>query len=121
MVKVWLLIMLSLVNSSKASLTLDLHLALVQGSPLPEQEEMYLKDSFRRKVLIPFAEERNHEIESLTAKIEKLEVLVGIMQGVNGMMILLMTLLIWTLRNGRLKTATNLEKLKEQGESIAQV
>ena len=117
MVKVWLLFMLTLVNSSKASLTLDLHLALVQGSPLPEQEGMYLKDSFRRQVLIPFAEELNHEI----AEMEKLEVLVGTLQGVHGTMILLMTLLIWNLRNGSLKTAINLEKLRERGESIAQV
>ena len=113
--------MLTLVKTGESGLTLDLHLVLVQGSPLPEQEGMYLKDSFRRQVLIPFAEELNHEIESLTAEMEKLEVLVGILQGVNGTMILLMTLLIWNLRNGSLKTAINLEKLKERGESIAQV
>ena len=88
---------------------------------LHDQDGRYLKDSFRRQVLIPAFEELNQEIESLTAEMERLEVLVGILQGVNGKMILLMTLLIWTLRNGSLKTAINLEKLRERGESIAQV
>ena len=113
--------MLTLVKTGESGLTLDLHLALVQGSPLPNQEDRYLKDSFRRQVLIPAFEELNQEIESLTAEMERLEVLVGILQEVNGTMILLMTLLIWTLRNGSLKTAINLEKLRERGESIAQV
>ena len=83
--------MLALVKTGESGLTLDLHLALVQGSPLPDQEGRYLKDSFRRQVLIPAFEDLNQEIESFTAEMERLEVLVGILQGVNGTMILLMT------------------------------
>ena len=113
--------MLTLAKTGESGLTLDLHLALVQGSPLPDQEGRYLKDSFRRDILIPAFEELNQEIEAFTAEMERLELLVGVLQGVNATMIFLMTLLIWTLRNGSLKTAINLEKLKERSESIAQV
>ena len=113
--------MLTLAKTGESGLTLDLHLALVQGSPLPDQVGRYLKDSFRRDILIPAFEELNQEIEAFTAEIERLELLVGVLQGLNATMIFLMILLIWTLRNGSLKTTINLEKLKERGDSITQV
>ena len=65
--------MLTLVKTGESGLTLDLHLALVQGSPLPDQEGRYLKDSFRHQVLIPAFEELTQEIESLTAEMDSWE------------------------------------------------
>ena len=62
-----------------------------------------MKDSFRRDILIPAFEELNQEIESFTAEMERLQLLVGVLQGVNATMIFLLTLLIWTLRNDSLK------------------
>ena len=88
--------MLTLVKTGESGLTLDLHLALVQGSPLPYQGGRYLKDSFRRDILISAFEELNQEVEAFTAKLERLQLLLGVLQGVNATMVFLMTLLIWT-------------------------
>ena len=62
--------MLTLVKTGESGLTLDLQLALVQGSPLPDQEGRYLKDSFRWDILIPAFEDFNQEIETFTAEME---------------------------------------------------
>ena len=40
--------------------------------------------------------------------------LVGVLQGINGTMIFLVTILIWVMRTSNIKTAANLEKLKER-------
>ena len=79
MLKTGLLIMLTLARTGESGLTLDLHLALVQGSPLPNQEGRYLQDSFRRDIPIPAFEELNQDIEGFAAEIERLELLVGVL------------------------------------------
>ena len=106
----WMVLSL-LMLTSEAGLKLDLHLALSQGSPLPQQEGAYLQDSFRQKVLIPAFEELNTEMESLKLELDQLGMKLTILETMNTMLFIVVAILMFIMRNSNMKNRSKIEKL----------
>ena len=106
----WMVLSL-LMLTSEAGLKLDLHLALSQGSPGPQQEGAYLQDSFRQKLLIPVFEELNTDMESLKLELVQLAVTLTILETVNTMLFVVVGILMFIMRNSNLKNQSKIEKL----------